>query len=323
MIKNKKIFITGGVGFIGSRLVKELCAENRILVYDNFSRNAMQYTNLVENENVSVIEGDILDKELLEKTICEFKPNVVLHLAAIAGITTVTLKPVYTMQVNMIGSYHLFEALLNVKEEIHQIVDFSTSEIFGSYAYKLGEEAGSRIASVGEARWTYSTSKLAAEHLAHAYFTQYDLPITTVRPFNIYGPGQVGEGAIHQFVVRALRNEEMQIHGDGDQIRSWCYVDDFVDCIKLILDNPKSIGEAFNIGNPRGTVTIAMLAYMIKNISLSSSEIVYVPKNYEDVELRVPSIEKAKRILGYEPKIDLDRGLENTIEWYKGVIERG
>lgn len=321
MIKNKRIFITGGVGFIGSRLVKELCSENQIWIYDNFSRNALQYTNLIENKNVKVIEGDILNESLLEKTVCEFKPNIVLHLAAIAGITTVTLKPVYTMKVNMIGSYNLFEALLKVQDELYQIIDFSTSEIFGSYAYKLGEEAGSRIASVGEARWTYSTSKLAAEHLAHAYFTQYNLPITTVRPFNIYGPGQVGEGAIHQFVIRALNNEEMQIHGDGDQIRSWCYVDDFIDCIKLILDNPKSIGEAFNIGNPRGTITIAMLAYMIKNISQSLSEIVYVPKNYTDVELRVPSIEKAKKMLGYTPKVNLEEGLANTIKWYKNTMK--
>lgn len=321
MVKNKRIFITGGAGFIGSKLVDTLYQENEILIYDNYSRNAIQYTNLKDKKNVFIEEGDILDYEHLQKVILDFKPQIVLHLAAIAGITTVTINPVYTMQVNMIGTYNVLQALLPVKEALERVVDISTSEIFGSYAYKLDEDANSSIASVGGARWTYSTSKLAAEHLAHAYYTHYNYPVTTVRPFNIYGPGQVGEGAIHQFATRALKNEEMQIHGAGDQIRSWCYVDDFIDAMMLILEKPKAIGEAFNIGNPRGTITISMLAYLIKNLAESQSKIVYVPKNYEDVELRVPSISKAKELLGYEPKFDLEFGLKNTIEWYRGIVE--
>ena len=321
MIRDKRIFITGGAGFIGSKLVDALYQNNKILIYDNYSRNAIQYTTLKDKKNVQIIEGDILNVNDLQKVILNYKPQIVLHLAAIAGITTVTINPVHTMQVNMIGTYNVLQALLPVKDELERVIDISTSEIFGSYAYKLGESSNSSIASVGGARWTYSTSKLAAEHLAHAYYTQYNYPVTTIRPFNIYGPGQVGEGAIHQFATRALKNEEMQIHGAGDQIRSWCYVNDFIDSVILILENPKAVGEAFNIGNPRGTITISMLAYLIKNIAKSESKIVYVPKNYEDVELRVPSILKAQEILGYEPKYDLEVGLKNTIEWYRGINE--
>lgn len=97
----------------------------------------------------------------------------------------------------------------------------------------------------------YSVSKLAAEHLSHSYYKEYGMPVVTVRPFNIYGPGQVGEGAIHQFIVGAIADEQMQIHGDGDQIRSWCYVEDFIKGIMLCLEKEEAIGQSFNIGNPR------------------------------------------------------------------------
>lgn len=318
MIKGKKVFITGGAGFIGTEISKRLCENNEVLIYDSLDRNALKYSNLNSNDRVKLHKGNILDYNELSNVIKEYKPNIVLHLAAIAGISNVAQKPVLTMQVNMIGTYHLLEALKDL-DCIEHIIDFSTSEIFGSYAYKLDETSASRIASVGDARWTYSTSKLAAEHLTHAYFTQYNLPTTTVRPFNIYGPGQVGEGAIHQFISRAIKNETMEIHGDGSQIRSWCYVSDFVDCIMMILENPKSIGEAFNIGNPQGTITISMLARLIKEIAGSDSRIIFVPKNYVDVELRVPSIEKASEILNYHPKVDIQEGLKSTIEWYRKV----
>lgn len=251
-------------------------------------------------------------------TVDEFKPNIVIHLAAIAGIDTVIKNPVTTMKVNMIGTYNILEA---VKEcIIDKFIDFSTSEVFGSYAYKVDEQHTTNLAPVGEARWTYSVSKLAGEHLAHSYYKEYGIPVVTVRPFNIYGAGQVGEGAIHQFVVRAIKNEEIQIHGDGDQIRSWCYIDDFVDGIMFCVEKEQAIGQSFNIGNPRGTVTISMLAQLIKRIANSKSEIVYVPKTYVDVELRIPSVEKAKEILGYQPKVDLSEGLERTIDWYRGVL---
>lgn len=318
MIIKKRIFITGGAGFIGTEISKRLSEENEILIYDKLDRNAFQYSDLHTKENVRLEKGDITDSNHLSGVINDYNPQIVIHLAAIAGISNVALKPVLTMQVNMIGTYYLMEALKNI-EEVEHVIDFSTSEIFGSYAYKFDETSTSRIASVGDARWTYSTSKLAAEHLTHAYFTQYGIPATTVRPFNIYGPGQVGEGAIHQFISRAIRNETMQIHGDGSQIRSWCYVNDFVDCIMLILEDKQSIGEAFNIGNPQGTITISMLARLIKEISGSKSDIVHVPKNYVDVELRVPSIEKARDLLNYRPKVDIQEGLKKTIEWYRKI----
>lgn len=317
MIEGKKIFLTGGAGFIGTKLVSILSETNKIMIYDNLNRNSIKTTELLQNENVQLVIGDILDSDNLKKAVKDFMPDIVIHLAAVAGIDTVIKNPVNTMKVNMIGTYNLLESLVPIRENIERVVDFSTSEVFGTYAYKVDEKSDTSLAPVGEARWTYSVSKLAAEHLAHSYYKEYGLPVVTVRPFNVYGPGQVGEGAIHKFVVSAIKDEKIFIHGDGDQIRSWCYIDDFVEGIKLCIEKEVAVGNAFNIGNPKGTVTIGMLARIIRELADSKSEIEYVSKNYVDVELRIPSIDKARELLGFYPQYDLEEGLKKTIEWYR------
>lgn len=314
MIKNKRIFLTGGAGFIGTALITRLIEANEIVVYDTLQRNALKETNLLNHPNLTLVQGDVLDGEKLKEAIDG--SNIVIHLAAIAGIDTVIKSPTTTMKVNMIGTYNVLEAAMTL-DNIECFVNFSTSEVYGSYAYKLGEGDSTTMGAVGEARWTYAISKLAGEHLAHSYYKEFGLPVVSLRPFNIYGPGQVGEGAIHVFVTRALKNENIQIHGDGDQIRSWCYVDDIVDAVLLCLEKKEAIGHVFNIGNPKGTITILSLAQKIVNICKSKSKIVFVPKPYVDVELRIPDIEKAKKLLGYVPKVDLDWGLKRTIDWYK------
>ena len=198
-----------------------------------------------------------------------------------------------------------------------KFIDFSTSEVCGSLAYKLDESDKPLMGAVGEARWTYAVSKLAAEHLSYSYFKEHGLPVVTVRPFNIYGPGQTGESAIHIFIKHALKDERMEIHGDGDQIRSWCYIDDFVNGVMLALESREADGEVYNLGNPRGTITIYSLALTIKRVLESRSAVDFVPKDYVDVELRIPSIEKARTILGFEPKIDLEEGIKRTAQWYR------
>lgn len=316
IMEGRKILLTGGAGFIGTRICSLLCEKNKILLYDNFRRNSFKHSGLLSHKNIQLVKGDVLDYNFLKECVDNFQPDIVIHLAAIAGIETVIKSPVNTMTVNMIGTYNVLMALKDHINHLERFVDFSTSEVFGSYAYKVDERSTTNLAPVGEARWTYSVSKLAGEHLTHSFYKEYGLPAVSVRPFNIYGPGQVGEGAIHVFVTRAINNDEIQIHGDGDQIRSWCYIDDFVDGIMLCISKKEAVGHSFNIGNPRGTVTISMLAQLIKRIANSESEIVYVPKSYVDVELRIPSIEHARELLGFNPKYDLSHGLEKTIEWY-------
>lgn len=316
-ITGKRIFITGGAGFIGTKLAERLVADNQIVIYDNFHRNAIADTSLVRHPHVQVIKGDVLDAEHVAKAMAG--SNFVVHLASIAGVSTVLEMPVTTMKVSLVGTYNVLEAILRQKG-IERFIDFSTSEVFGTYAYKVREGDVTTLGAVGEARWTYAVSKLATEHLAHNYHKQYGLPTLSIRPFNIYGPGQVGRGAVHIFVVNALRNGDLEIHNDGNQIRAWCYIDDIVDGILLCLSTPEAVGQAFNIGNARSVCTIYDLARQIVQLSRSKSNIVFTRWNYADVELRIPDIDKAKRLLGYEPKVDLEDGLLRTIEWYRGKM---
>lgn len=316
-MKNKRILLTGGAGFIGSSLCKSLSEENEIIIYDNLQRNSLNNIGILKNSNLKLVIGDILDTVKLKEVVAGFNPQIVVHMAAVAGIDTVIKSPIKTMTVNMMGTYNILSAIEEHTDQLERFLDFSTSEVFGTYAYKVDEESTTNLAPVGEARWTYSVSKLAGEHLAHSYYIEQGMPVVVIRPFNIYGPGQVGEGAIHTFVDRAIRNQAIQVHGDGDQIRSWCYIDDFIEGVLLCMEKEEAVGCTFNIGNPKGTVTISMLAQLIKTLAESSSTIEYIPKNYVDIELRMPSIERARKILDYQPKYDLTQGLIETIKWYK------
>jgi UDP-glucose 4-epimerase len=317
VVQDKTVFITGGAGFIGSTLIGRLIETNRVIAYDNLSRNSLEGRSYRDHENLTLIEGDVLDYEHLSRSMKD--ADIVVHCAAIAGIDTVIKRPVTTMRVNMIGSANVLEAAARLGR-CERVVCFSTSEVFGTHGFQSAEVDKTVVGVVGEARWTYAVSKLAEEHLAFAYHQEQGLPTTSVRPFNVYGPGQVGEGAIRTFVQRALRNEPIQIHGDGTQIRAWCYVDDMVDGVLLAMEHPRAVGESFNIGNQRAVVTIYGLANTIVRVLESKSEISFVRKDYADVELRVPSIRKAEELLGFSAKVDLEEGILRTAEHYRGTL---
>jgi nucleoside-diphosphate-sugar epimerase len=314
LIQGKKILLTGGAGFIGTTLASRLADQNEIVILDNYHRNALRHTRLSDHPNVKVIRGDVTDPEAAHAAAegCE----IIVHLAAIAGVDTVLRMPVDTMRVAILGTYNMLEAARQ-QPSLERFVDFSTSEVFGAYAYNVREADLTSLGAVGEARWTYAVSKLATEHLAHNYHKQFGIPAVSVRPFNIYGPGQIGEGAIHRFIVQAIRGEDITIHNDGSQIRAWCYVDDMAAGLLACLERDEAVGQAFNIGNPRSVVTIYNLAMQIVRLSGSQSKISFVPWNQTDVELRIPNIEKARRLLGYEPQVDLEDGLQRTIQWYR------
>ena len=307
--------MTGGAGFIGTALARRLVDENEIVAVDNLHRDALTGSELARHPNFTFHEGDVLDAELVTR-VADGATHVV-HLAAIAGVDTVRESPVRTMRVNLIGTYHALEAALATQRTIERFLDFSTSEVFGSYAFNVREGHVSTIGSVGEARWTYAVSKLAGEHMAHAYKEELGLPTVTLHPFNVYGPGQIGGGAIRAFIEAALAGQDLTIHGDGSQIRAWCYVDDMVDASVLCLERQEAVGQSFNVGNPRSAVTIYDLAQRIKRLTGCPGELVNQPIHYADVELRIPNVEKAHEALGWEPQVDLDEGLARTIAWYR------
>lgn len=314
MIEGKRVLITGGAGFIGTSLALRLCERNDIVVLDNFHRDALSGSPLAKHDNVTILRGDVRDYQQVVDAMkgCQ----IVVHMASIAGVDTVMKNPVLTMEVGLYGTANVLRACLEVGG-IERFVDFSTSEVFGRYAYNVGEGDVTTLGAVGEARWTYAVAKLATEHLTYNYFKQHGLPTVAVRPFNIFGPRQVGQGAIHHFIRRALSHEPITVHNDGSQIRSWCYIDDIIDGIELTLSRDEAVGQTFNIGNPRSTVTIYNLAREITRLSSSSSPIEFVPWDFADVELRIPNIDKARELLDYAPRVDLEEGLLRTIYWYR------
>jgi nucleoside-diphosphate-sugar epimerase len=314
-LSGKRILITGGAGFIGTTLARRLVDANDVVAVDNLHRDALSGTELAAHPHFAFHQGDVLDPALL-KELARGATHVV-HCAAIAGVDQVRQSGVRTMRVNLIGTYNVLEAALATRETLERLVDFSTSEVFGAYAYKVAESHVTTTGSVGEARWTYAVSKLAGEHMAHAYHEELGLPTVSVRPFNVYGPGQIGGGAIRAFIETALAGRDLVIHGDGSQIRAWCYVDDMIDAVLLCLEHPRAVGQSFNVGNTRSTVTIFDLAQRVRRLTGCPGEIVFQPLHYTDVELRIPNVDKARELLGFEAQVELDEGLARTIAWYR------
>jgi UDP-glucose 4-epimerase len=311
-LTNTRICITGGAGFIGSHLVSRLLEQNEVVVYDNLHRNALQFAHLDAHPHLHFVKGDVLDYDATRKAMdgC----GVVIHCAAIAGVYTVDRSAVRTMEVNLLGTHLVVKAALDVGVE--RFVEFSTSEVYGPFIHKGREEDPTTIGPIGEGRWVYAASKLASEHLSYAHYREDQLPLTIVRPFNVYGPRQVGDGAIRGIVIQALQHLPITLYNDGTQIRSWCYVDDFVDGVLRCAEQPAAIGQAFNLGNPQGTATNFELANMIIRLTKSRSEIVFKPHPGPEVDLRVPSIEKAATLLGFKPTVSLEAGISRTIPWY-------
>ncbi len=313
-ITGKKIMITGGAGFIGSHLSNRLCEGNELIIFDNLSRGIID-GNLRNMDNVKFVNGDILADYKLKNAMRDC--DIVVHLAAVAGVDTVVKRPVRTIEVNFMGSYNVFKIANELG--IHRVIFASTSEVYGPLTYNAREEDLTTQGPVNEVRWGYAVSKLATDHLAFAFHRQYGLGVTPLRFFNIYGPGQLGEGAIQTFVINATQNQDIVINGDGTQIRAWCYVSDAIDGIIRVMASKEAIGEAFNIGNPKETMSIYELALTVKRLAKSKSKIGFRKVNgYPDVHLRVPNIDKARKKLGFEPKIGLEEGISRTIEWFRG-----
>ena len=317
MLTDKTILITGGVGFIGSHLAQQLAQNNTVIVYDNYTRDAMQY--IEAHKNITIVKGDVLDSEAVKETMQKYKPTHVLHLAAIAGVQTVVSQPAKVLKVNLIGTHNVLNAVNELQLPIERFVDFSTSEVYGPSVFEADEEGMTTLGPISQPRWYYAASKLSSEYLTHAYHREFNLPTVTIRPFNVYGPLQIGEGAVHNFVQKALAGDDLIVHNEGGQIRSWCFVDDFVDGVIRALEKPEAIGHSFNIGNPQATVTNLHLAKEVIKASSSKSTIQFKAIDYPEINLRVPSIDKAKKLLGYEPQVDVEEGVAKTVAWMQSI----
>jgi UDP-glucose 4-epimerase len=314
-IRNKTIVITGGAGFIGSALGKKLAAHNQVILLDTvFRQKPVEFIGLLGHPNVRAIEGNLLNGIDLGG-LCR-DADMVVHTAALLGVSRVCNAGRHTLETNYEGTSRLLRALEG-NNKLQRLIYFSTSEVFGVNSFRVNENTPPSVGPIAESRWSYAIAKLASEHLAKAYFRETGMPITIVRPFNIFGPGRTGEHAMLRFILNALDGEPLLVHGDGSQIRSWCYIDDFCAALLLMLEKPEAVGEDFNIGNASNTLTVGELAHKVVDLCRSDTPITFVEHPFPDISIRVPSVAKAQSQLGYHPRYDLNSGMLLTIEWYR------
>ena len=315
-----RVLITGGGGFIGASLASRLVERNDVTLLDqSFSDNSIALSSAWGHPNLTLVEESILDPDALAG-VAEGHDTIV-HLAAIVGVKNVLTHGRETIEVNFTGTRNLLKAVEG-RNDIHRFVYFSTSEVMGMNAFRAGEESAATIGPVSEARWTYSIAKLAGEHLVYCYHREMGLPTVTIRPFNVFGPLRLGDHAMLRFILAARRGDPLEVHGDGNQIRSWCYIDDFVDALIRTLALPAAVGETFNIGNSRNTLTIYDLARRVISILGSESRVNFVDIDFSDIDVRVPRLRKVSELLGFTPEVELDEAIRKTAQWYEEHLEQ-
>ena len=317
-IRGQTILITGGAGFIGSSLAEKLADDNQLILFDlAFSQKPVEFTRLLGHPHVRTVQGNLLDGVDL-RGLCQ-ESDIVVHTAALVGVNKVCNAGRETLQTNYVGTSRLLQALEGNKK-LKRFIYFSTSEVFGVNSFRVDENSPPSVGPIAEARWSYAIAKLAGEHLVKAYFREMGMPITIVRPFNIFGPGRTGEHALLRFILNALSGKPLQVHGDGSQIRSWCYIDDFCSALLLMLERSESVGEDFNIGNPSNTLTIYELARKVVDLCGTDAPIRFIDHPFPDISIRVPSLTKSQSLLSYKPRYDLDLALSLTVDWYRENI---
>jgi nucleoside-diphosphate-sugar epimerase len=315
MSARPRYVITGGAGFIGSHLAERLAGEADLVLFDNLRRNSLASTPLADHPDIELVEGDIRDRDAVFDVVRG--ADAVFHLAAIAGVSSYYDEPETTLRVNIDGTAGIVDAV--VAAGVKRLVYLSTSEVHGPEAHDVDEESPCAIGPSSERRWVYATSKLAGEHLVLRGGEAHRFAATVLRPFNVYGPRQTGEGAIRNFSLAALKDEPLVVYGDGSAVRAWCYVDDFVDAALLALRSEAAAGQVFNIGNPEASVDTNELALLVSSL-VPGARVEPGNVSRAEVAYRTPVVEKARRLLGFEPAVGLPEGLRHTLEWTRSSL---
>jgi UDP-glucose 4-epimerase len=314
-----KYLITGGAGFIGSHLAEKLVNTGaEVTIVDNFSTGLSSNLKSIEGK-YHIYRGSTLDRSVMADLVLQ--SDYVVHLAAALGVFNIVNKPLESLKTNLQGSEIVLEAADKYKKPV---LIASTSEVYGkNNKVPLNEEDDRIIGHPLKSRWSYSEAKAVDESLAYFYYLENKLPIRIVRFFNTVGPRQVGNYGmvVPRFISAALKNQPLQVYGDGDQIRCFCHVDDAVRALLLVMDSDKAVGNVFNIGNNQ-QISIIELAKKIIEITGSKSEIVKVPyseaypEGFEDMQRRVPDISKIKSVLGWTPQIGLDQIIKDIATFH-------
>jgi UDP-glucuronate decarboxylase len=312
----KKILITGAAGFLGSHLTKELIKQgNMIIGIDNLSTGKKEnIEEFIHHNNYRFIEFDVSNQEIL--FLEELKGiREIYHLASPASPKFYQATPFETIAVNTIGTQNMLELAMKWDAKV---LYTSTSEAYGDPdVHPQPEEYRGNVNTWGP-RACYDEAKRLGEVYCYEYYTRYNVQVKVARIFNTYSAGLRNDDGrvISNFVTQALTGKDITVYGDGSQTRSFCYVDDNIRALKLMMEKDEATGEIINIGNPV-EYTILELAQIIKRLTGSDSKITFHPLPKDDPKVRRPDISKAKRILGWEPQIDLEEGLKRTIEVYR------
>ena len=311
-----RAFITGGAGFIGSHLADALIARgDNVTILDNLSTGSKKNIAQLEGK-VTVHEGDIRDKELVDKLVA--KSDTVFHMAAALGVKNIMEHTIESIDRNFNGSEVVLHAATKHNK---RLLIASTSEIYGKNPNQpLHEESDRVVGAPQKIRWTYSDAKALEEAVAHTLHKTDGLKVTTVRFFNTVGPRQTGlyGMVIPRFIQAAINNEEIVIYGDGSQSRVFCHVEDAVRAVLSLVDTDSTIGDYFNVGGT-GETTIQLLGEKITSRTQSKSQIKFIPYSdaypagFEDMQRRVPDINKIKKVIGWEPTHSLDSIIDSMI----------
>jgi UDP-glucose 4-epimerase len=317
-----RVLITGGAGFVGSHLSEALLERgDDVFILDNLSTGSI--------ENVVHLKGNprfhyTIDTVSNEPVLAELidRCDIVVHLAAAVGVKLIVEQPVHTIETNVHGTEVVLKHA-NKKKKLVLIA--STSEVYGKSAeVPFREDADLVLGPTTKHRWAYACSKMIDEFLALAYWKERKLPVIVVRLFNTVGPRQTGQYGmvIPNFVRQALAGQPITVFGDGTQSRSFTYVGDVVKAMVALIDEPRAIGQVFNIGNGK-EISIRQLAEKVKQLTGSQSEIVLVPyekayeAGFEDMPRRVPDIGRIQSLVGYAPTVELDETLTRVIEHFR------
>ena len=317
-----RALITGGAGFIGSHLAEALLNDgHRVDIIDNLSTGSIRNVDHLKADPRFTYTIDTLTNEPLLAELID-RSDVVFHFAAAVGVKLIVEEPVHTIETNVHGTEVV---LKHANKKRKKVVIASTSEVYGKSAdVPFREDADLVMGATVKHRWAYACSKAIDEFLALAYYKERGLPVIIVRFFNTVGPRQTGQYGmvLPSFVRQALAGEPITVFGDGTQSRSFTYVGDVVECLLKLVDEPRAVGQVFNIGN-KEEVTILKLAEIVKARTQSSSPIEFVPydkayeEGFEDMPRRVPDLTKVSQLVGYAPKVQLNEIITKVIDYFR------
>lgn len=312
------ILITGVAGFIGSHLAHLLIGDNnRVFGVDNFiTGNKKNIADLLNNPRFNLIEKDLITYDLSTIPPCDY----IFHLASPASPIQYKKNPIQTLMVNSLGTKNVLDFIKRTNSGVFVIT--STSEVYGDPLVHPQKETYWGNVNPNGVRSCYDESKRFAESLVMTYFRNYNLNVRIARLFNTFGPNmEQNDGrVVSNFILQALRNKPITIYGDGTQTRSFCYISDMVKGLFRLATTKNIAGEVVNLGNPNEK-TILELAKQIKTMTSSTSEIVFAAIDQDDPKKRKPDITKAHALLDWEPQVNLEEGLSNTIIYFKKLIQ--